>query len=55
MPNLLSVYSANSLVVPALAVAAIAIGVTVRVCLLSSPRTHWFWRSFFKTRHPQKN
>jgi hypothetical protein len=50
MPSLLSTYLTNTIVVPALAVAAIVIGVTVRVCVLTSPRTHWFWRSFFKTR-----
>jgi hypothetical protein len=36
-------------------VAAIVIGITVRVCLLTSPKTHWFWRSFFRTRHSQKS
>jgi hypothetical protein len=51
MPNLMSAYFVTSLV-PAVAVAAIVIGITVRVCVLTSPRTHWFWRSFFKTRHP---
>ncbi len=55
MPHLLSLYSVNSLVVPAPAAAAIVIGITVRVCLLASPRTHWFWGSFFKTHHTQKN
>jgi multisubunit Na+/H+ antiporter MnhC subunit len=54
MPNLLSV------IVPvgsALALAAIVIGVTVRVAVMVQPGTRFqsYWRSFFKTSHSQKN
>ena len=55
MPNLLSVYSAGTLLGSALIVAAIAIGVTVRVALMVAPGTRFqsYWRQlFFKTRQP---
>jgi hypothetical protein len=40
-----------------LAVAAIAIGITVRVAVMIQPGTRFqsYWRQFFKARHPQKN
>jgi hypothetical protein len=54
MPGLLSVITP---VGPALAVAAIVIGITVRVAIMVQPGTRFqsYWRSFFKTSHPQKN
>jgi hypothetical protein len=54
MHNLLSVITP---VGPALAAAAIVIGVTVRVAVMVQPGTRFesYWRSFFKTSHPQKN
>ncbi len=56
MPSLLSLYFTSPLMGPALA-AVIVIGVTVRVCLMAQPGTrfHSYWRSLFKTPHPQKN
>jgi hypothetical protein len=54
MPNVLSVIVP---VGPALAWAAIVIGVTVRVAVIVQPGTRFqsYWRSFFKTSHSQKN
>jgi hypothetical protein len=54
MPNLLSGFTP---VGPVLAVAAIIIGVTVRMALMVQPGTRFqsYWRSFFKTSHPQKS
>lgn len=54
MPNLLFVLIP---VGPALAVAAIVIGITVRVAIMVQPGTRFqsYWRSFFKARLPQKN
>jgi hypothetical protein len=57
MPTLLGAYFASTFVVPALAVAAIVIGVTVRVALMVQPGTRFqsYWSSFFKTHHPPTN
>jgi hypothetical protein len=54
MPHLLFVLIR---VGPALAVAAIVMGVTVRIAIMVQPGTRFqsYWRSFFKTRLPQKN
>ena len=56
MPNLPSLYIANTLLRSALIVACIVIGLTVRVALMAQPGTRFqsYWRLFFK-RYPTKN
>ena len=51
MPTALSAYFASVPIVPALTVAAIAIGLVVRVSLLTSPKTYSLWRSILKSPH----
>jgi hypothetical protein len=58
MLNLLCVYAVGTHARPAVAVAAIVIGLTMRVALMVQPETRFqpYWRQLFvKTRPPQKH